>query len=477
MVDFNDPAYGWQIDPSQMAGALGGQPQPQQQQQQQRYPWIGNYAGAGPAQPQAPPAPRPGPLSGIMDPAVMLPIAAAIAGSPNAQQSLAAGLGGVGAAIPNIRKRAALNAWLKAKSSGDPAALQQATQLLSQADPAFAESMVAAQVTPHRQFTQIGQSIMGQPQYGFVDPVMGTVEPTSGGQQDMPGSGGGAGGAGGAVPGAPSANGTIYDTLPKAQQAQVDQIIQGRMAYPSGFQLAKSPYWNTITAAAEERAQALGVTLDANKYPTRLATQKDFTSGKSAQTITAGNAAIGHLGQLDNAVDKLGNWNGVPFVNYAYNAAANAVANASGQAGNLQTFNAIKSKYSQEITKFYRASGGSDSDISEAMGQLDSARSPAELHATIKAQVGLLNSKIGAMQEQWHNGMGADQPDFPLIAPESKKVLDRIAPPEAPAQSGGGGGALPVIADPAIAMKLPPGTQFKTPDGRIKIVPGAAPGQ
>lgn len=415
MPSFNDPAYGF--DPTQ-TGALSGQ----------TAPWYGNPTGwpQPPAAPQAAPAAMPAPtpqprgaLSGLFS-AIAMPLVAGLAGGRNLQEGLAVADQGV-QQVRDIRKRDAMNAWLKAKSSGDAGALQIATQNLYQAAPEVAQSVIAAQMTPHREFTQIGQSVMGQPTYGFVDPVAGTVSPIGGGQDGTPDAGGGI----------PGSNGKLYDSLPKAQQAQVDQIINGKMAYPSGFQLAKSPYWNTITAAAEERAQALGVPLDANLYPTRLKTKEAFTSGKEAQTVTAGNAAIGHLGSLDTAVDKLGNWNGVPFINYAYNAAQNAVKNASGSATDLQTFSAIKSKYSQEITKFYRASGGSDSDINEAMGQLDAARSPQELHATIKAQVSLLKSKISAMQEQWHNGMGANEPDFPLISKEAQSVLDRIAPEQA----------------------------------------------
>jgi hypothetical protein len=34
-------------------------------------------------------------------------------------------------------------------------------------------------------------------------------------------------------------------------------------------------------------------------------------------------------------------------------------------------------------------------------------------------------------------------------------------------RGGGGGGALPVVSSPDQARKLPAGTKFKTPDGRV----------
>jgi hypothetical protein len=39
-----------------------------------------------------------------------------------------------------------------------------------------------------------------------------------------------------------------------------------------------------------------------------------------------------------------------------------------------------------------------------------------------------------------------------------------------------GGGDMPTVASPQDAMKLPPGTQFRMPDGRIGTVPGGAGG-
>ncbi len=435
--NFNDPSYGdYPADPTQ-TGGLG-------------------------LSSQAPRGILGGGYSNLLDPSIALPAAAAMIGGRNLQESLSGAFAAATPGIVNMRKRTALNAWLKAKSSGDPAALKQATDALYQADPAIAESMAVNEMTPHRQFTQIGQSVMGQPQYGWVDPVAGSVEPVA----QSGGIGGGAADAGAGS----GSSGKLYDSLPKPQQAQVDQLIQGKIPYPSGYQLSKSPYWNAITAAAEERAQALGVPLDAAAYPTRLATKKAFTTGLPAQSITAASAAIGHLGSLDKAADKLGNWDGIPLINYAYNAARNGVLNASGAATDLQTFNAIKSKYSQEITKFYRATGGSDSDISEAMGQLDSARSPSELHATIRAQVVLLKSKVSAMQEQWHNGMGPNEPDFPLISKEAQTVLDRIAPQETQTATDGGGAPVKITGD-ADFNALPSGTHFVGPDGHERVKP------
>ncbi len=384
-------------------------------------------------------APPPGPLSGspggsFWNQAWIGPVAAALLGGRTFRGSMAGAAQAVAQTMPMEQKRQALNAWLQAKSSGDPAALDAAQTKLMQVDPDLAQSVVANQMAPHREWSPIGTNLLGQTQYGFVDPFNRTVEPGA----SLTGSP--AGGQPSQDPNAAVPNG-VYDSLSSPQKAQVDQMLQGKMPFPGGMAL-KTPYWITLMQAANERAQQLGDPggFDATQWPVRLKAKEDFTSGKSAQTITAGNTAIGHLGDLDAQVDKLGNFSGVPLANYALNAARNAVKGASGTAIELQKFDAIKSKYSQEITKFYRGSGGSEGDIQEAMRQLDGARSPEELHAVVKAQVQLLHSKISALQDQWHSAMGASGGDFPIISPKSQLVLQRIAPEEL---AGGAASAAP----------------------------------
>jgi len=96
-----------------------------------------------------------GPLSGggyslasFLDPQVALPIAAQLMAGRNLQQSLAGGLAAAGPALADAQKRKALNGWFKAKSSGDPAALEQATNDLFAAAPDLAEKYVGSQIAP-----------------------------------------------------------------------------------------------------------------------------------------------------------------------------------------------------------------------------------------------------------------------------------------------------------------------------------------
>jgi hypothetical protein len=55
------------------------------------------------------------------------------------------------------------------------------------------------------------------------------------------------------------------------------------------------------------RRRAQDPTFDGVNFQARAKTRSDFTSGKSAQNITALNTVVGHLDHLDRTIDGLGN--------------------------------------------------------------------------------------------------------------------------------------------------------------------------
>ena len=81
--------------------------------------------------------------------------------------------------------------------------------------------------------------------------------------------------------------------LPTTRAQQVKALDEGRMQFPSGFAL-KSPYWQQMISAVIQ----YDPDFDAVNYNSRASTRKDFTSGKSADSITALNTAMSHLNNL-----------------------------------------------------------------------------------------------------------------------------------------------------------------------------------
>ena len=84
-------------------------------------------------------------LRGLLDPQYALPIAAQLIGGATPEASFAGALGAAGQAIPDMRQRAAMNAYLKSQSGLN---LTPEEQQLLQSDPELGRAFVARQLTP-----------------------------------------------------------------------------------------------------------------------------------------------------------------------------------------------------------------------------------------------------------------------------------------------------------------------------------------
>jgi len=118
---------------------------------------------------------------------------AALLAGPSLRQGMANAAAAIVPALQQDRRRAAINAWLKAKSSGgqlDPATLQ-----LLQGDPSLGESMAATMVAPHPKqlsFDRYGRGYVFEPYSGTVQPLAqnGSVAAADdGGTEIIPGVG------------------------------------------------------------------------------------------------------------------------------------------------------------------------------------------------------------------------------------------------------------------------------------------------
>ena len=78
-------------------------------------------------------------LRGFLDPQYALPIAAQLIGGATPQASFAGALSAAGPAFGDMRRKAAINAWLKARSTGTPLSPEM-QQYIAQ-DPALAQKL------------------------------------------------------------------------------------------------------------------------------------------------------------------------------------------------------------------------------------------------------------------------------------------------------------------------------------------------
>lgn len=208
-------------------------------------------------------------------------------------------------------------------------------------------------------------------------------------------------------------------TLPPATATIVKKLAEGQMQFPSGFAIQK-PYWQGIIQAVAQ----YDPNFDAVNYNARAATRKDFTSGKSAQNITSFNTAIGHLGTLDNAIDDLHNTN-IPWLNNIQNTLATASGDTRYQTA-AKNFLTAKKAVVDELTRAFRGSGGNVYDIQEWEKAIDTADSPAALHAAVKQAVELLHSRIDSVGDQYNRGMGTTNDPIKLLSPKAQQTLRKI---------------------------------------------------
>lgn len=218
------------------------------------------------------------------------------------------------------------------------------------------------------------------------------------------------------VPGNASATGDAYlQSLDGQTAAQVKALADGRMAFPTGTAL-KSPYWQGMIGAVSQYDPSF----DAINYNARSGTRKAFTSGKEAQTVNALNTAAEHLGTLSDYADALHNTSFQPL-----NALKNGIANMTGDP-RIARFNTTKKAAADEVTKVWRASGGSEADIKEAMKNFDGAQSPEQLQAAIGTVVQLIGGKLSALQDQYKQGMGTERNAKALVSPEARRAYEKV---------------------------------------------------
>lgn len=373
------------------------------------------------------------------------------------------------------------------------------------ADPAYLQKKAEAEA--HDKWQVIGEDQYGRKQYGYAPD-----------KDAMP-----AGGAPNAAPPQidPNVHGqTALGQVDPAIQGRVQAIIQGRAPLPVGFE-ASTPTGRQVIQAVTQ----VDPTFETGNANARVKTWNDFTSGKTANAITAGNTALLHLGELNDLGAKLGNFDtGIPgnsLLNEAYNGITGSQQNY--RAGLLKAYMDQAHKFAGEVEKFYTGTGGTQTEREQDVQNLSPDMSPTQMQQVLQQNAKALTSKVEALQDRWRTGMGPLGGDFPLIGPQQRKVLEKLGvqptsgeqaspllqpggqgalgvpPAQPPGPAGGGGGTPPTgapptpapkrfiydasgnlvpaggqpikVATPEEARKLPSGTPIILPDGSLGRVP------
>lgn len=239
-------------------------------------------------------------------------------------------------------------------------------------------------------------------------------------------------------------NEAALKTVPPRVAALVKQIVDGRTPLPSGT-ATKDDYWKNVI----ELAGQYDPNFDGVNYNSRFKTRQDFTSGTSAKTVNAINTVIGHLSDFSDAADKIknGDYNWM-------NAAKNKMTPGGSPRGvALNDFNTFKNGVTSELTRVWRQAGGTEQDIKDWASTIGDSKSPQELHGALNTIGSMLESKLGALDDQYRQGMGTSK--VSVIMPKARTALDKL---QGRAGAPAAGGGAPPAASGQIVVTAPDGS-------------------
>jgi hypothetical protein len=230
-------------------------------------------------------------------------------------------------------------------------------------------------------------------------------------------------------PNAPTGD-AYLKTLPGATGALVKALATGRTAFPTGAGM-RSPYWQQMLQSVAQYDPSF----DAVNFTARNAMRKDFVEGKTGQNIKALNTALGHAQQLYSQIDGTYSGGGYPFATDA-NAVANFLSKHYGTPG-VTNFNDTAGKLASELTSVFRNGSGAEQDVTRNLGSLSENASRDQKVGVIKNTVGLLNSRLAGIADQYRKGMGTTADPVQILDPQAQKFVTSLG--ITPASGGGGG--------------------------------------
>jgi hypothetical protein len=333
-----------------------------------------------------------------------------------------------------------------------------------------------AQVAPQllgakqAQFTQIGEDMLGNKKFGFVDPVRRTVTDLAG-NPITAGSGGGT-----MIP-------TGSDGNPLSGQALLQHLEKTDPVTAAGIKGLISGDLNAGGRNLQKLApiaQLVDPSFSMMEFPKRVAALKNYTSGKQFQELQALNTVAGHLDDLSKAADKLDNTS-FPLINQAKNFFAQNTGHPE-----VDVFNTTKQAVTNELSKAYRGGHVTEGDVHEWQSNISAAKSPEQLRAVVGKMNDLLMSKRQALEDGYRSSMGqAPLPsEFSAVSDHAREVFNRVAdwshgtktaPTAAPI--GAGSPAAPAAATVPVAVNPKTGQRITLRNGQWVDAATGAPVQ
>ncbi len=211
----------------------------------------------------------------------------------------------------------------------------------------------------------------------------------------------------------------LYEYLPAEMRNSVKQMIDGRMAPPTGAALRSDR-----VMAMTNVANAIDPSFDATTWASRYNGVKDFYGGgKSSETVRKTNQSALHFGEL---VDKMQALPGhsIPLLNAGQNF-INSELLGKGEAGN---FIVNAHALADELSSMFKGAGISDAEIRAWESKLSPSMSDEQQRGMAKTLLGLYRDSVSALDKKRTESLGptlAGQRG-PILGPEAEQALARV---------------------------------------------------
>jgi hypothetical protein len=186
---------------------------------------------------------------------------------------------------------------------------------------------------------------------------------------------------------------------------------------PEQFRANRNPKAYADLMAA---VSAYDPTYDQTQYGVKSALRKSFTSGADAKNIQSLNMVAHHLDLLDKANEALNSGN-VQLLNQIANAYNVKVAGKSPAV----VFNAVKNAVAGELGTTFKGSSATDPEIASIGSTIDSSLAKSINRDVIRADVGLIEGRLKALEFKYEQGMGRPA-DFHIISPDAEGIFNRL---------------------------------------------------
>lgn len=210
-----------------------------------------------------------------------------------------------------------------------------------------------------------------------------------------------------------------FHALPTARQAMVNELLIGKMKYPT---LSRNNPWaqQLVTDAA-----IVDKNFDQNAYKVRSDMYHDFTVGPTSKIINALNQAPLHAKELAGAYDQLHNLPVGGGIGHWINNSLTSMQSLTntGQQAATGAFNASQPAVADELATLYKGSSGTIPGITAQEDAFPMGAPPAESNNALKTASKLMADRLKVLETRWRNGMGPTAGMFPIVSPDARNAL------------------------------------------------------